>query len=111
VFSSNCASSQRTRAAAGAHLSWESSRLLSRNTLKNRKKYAKKKLEKQSSKLHALDITDEMIRAGARFSKNHLEECVVVFDGSKGVSTAASPEKHYVDGWECVRIEDGPLVI
>jgi hypothetical protein len=68
-------------------------------------------LEKQSSKLHALDITEEMIRAGARFSKNHLEECVVVFDGSKGVSTAAFPEKHYVDGWECVRIEDGPLVI
>jgi hypothetical protein len=111
VFSSNSASSQRTRAAAGAHLSWDSSRLLSRNTLKNRKKYAKKKLEKQSSKLHALDITDEMISAGARFSKKHLEDCVVVFDGGKGVSTAASPENPSLDGWECIRIDDGPLVI
>jgi hypothetical protein len=68
-------------------------------------------LKKQSSKLHSVEITDEMIRAGLRFSKKHLEDHVVVFDGGKGESTATAPDNHYVDGWECVRIDDGPLVI
>jgi hypothetical protein len=56
-------------------------------------------------------ITDEMISAGALFSKNYLEERVVVFDGGKGVQTAVAPVDPSIDVWECVRIEDGPLVI
>jgi len=111
VYSSNCPSSQRTRAAAGAHLSWTSSKLLSRNTIKNRKKYVKRKTEKQRTKLQAVDITEEMIRAGVRFSKTYLEDHVVVFDGGKAESTASSPDNSPDDGWECLRIEDGPLVI
>lgn len=111
VYSSNCPSSQRTRAAAGAHLSWTSSKLLSRNTIKNRKKYAKRKMEKQRSKLQAVDITDDMIRAGLRFSKTYLDDHVVVFDGGKVESTASSPFNSTVEGWECLRIEDGPLEI
>jgi hypothetical protein len=111
VYSSNCPSSQRTRAASGAHLSWTSSSLLSRNTIKNRKKYAKKKREKQFSRLHAVDVTDEMLRAGARFSKRYLEDHVVVFDGGKAESTVTPPDNSTIGGWECLRIKDGPLVI
>jgi hypothetical protein len=58
-----------------------------------------------------VDITEEMIRAGVRYSKTYLENHVVVFDGGKAESTASSPDNSQDDGWECLRIEDGPLVI
>ena len=109
--SKGCASSQRTRAAAGAHISWATSKLLSRNTLKNRKRYAKKKKEKQLSRLHNIVLTDEMVQAGARFSPSFLKDNIVVFDGGMESSTAGAPPDNTIQEWECIPVVDGPLVI
>ena len=109
--SKRCASSQRTRAAAGAHISWATSKLLSRNTLKNRKRYAKKKKEKQLSRLHTIVLTDEMVQAGARFSPSFLKDNIVVFDGGMESSTAGAPPDNTIQEWECIPVVDGPLVI
>jgi hypothetical protein len=111
VFSStNRVSSQRTRAAAGAYLSWSSSQLLSRNTVRNRKRAYHRKKYKLESKLDSISITSEMEGAAAIFSPTFLTENVVVFDGSVDSSTVVAPNTS-VPGWTQFSVVDGPLVV
>lgn len=111
VFSSkDGATSQRTRAAAGAHVSKSSSQLLPRITVRNRKRSAGRKRKKLASKLDTIHVTEEMERAAAQFPTSYLEDNVVVFDGGE-VSATAIPPVDPIQGWTPVSVLPGPLVI
>lgn len=102
--------SQRTRAAAGAYLHWCSSKKISRNTVRNRKKHERRKRKKQHDKLLLVTITERMNSIGAIFSNKYLKENVVVFDGGINAEATATA-KIEVPGWNCLRIDHGVLEV
>ncbi len=110
TFSSTGTLSQRMRAAAGAHLRWSSSEMVSRNTVRNRKKHARRKRKKQHDKLLVISIMEQMKSISARFSDEFLKENVVVFDGGIRREVTAKT-KIQVPGWYCLRIDGGALDI
>lgn len=71
-------SSHRTRAAAGAYVNWSTTKLLSRNTIRNRIKYFQKKVRKQREKLFFIPESKDR----RKFSVSYLKRNVVVFDGT-----------------------------
>ncbi len=110
TFSSTGTLSQRMRAAAGAHLRWSSFKMVSRNTVRNCKKHARRKRKKQHNKLLVVPITEQMKLFGARFSDKFLKENVVVFDG--GIRREATAKtKIQVPGWYCLQIDSSALEI
>jgi hypothetical protein len=108
TYSSSGVSSQRTRAAAIAHVNKQNSELLSRNTIKNRNKRKRKKGKKQSDNF--IQIQYEMMenKSSIRFTTEYLKSNVVVFDG--GLLEETSPKSNpSIPGWSCHKLKDGAL--
>jgi hypothetical protein len=107
TFSSNRGvSSQRTRAAAGAHVLKSSAKLLSRNAVKRLNRRSRRKQIKQDNDL--VNVYSPGRKVHGLYTIPFLKDNVLVFDGGDGPSTApiSNPK---VPGWCCHRIVHGEL--
>ena len=110
TFSSNTTSSQRSRAAASAHL--YKSNCMSKNRIARRRinKRCYLKEIKHADRLVRLESTEERKKIGKKYSIPFLKDNVVVFDGGKESETAPTFNSD-VQGWYCQKIKDGHLEV
>ena len=110
TFSSNAPCSQRTRAAAGAHLFKYNSTPISRITRRRNNKRRRLKEDKHAERLVTLQCTTETEKLGSRYSISFLKHNVMVFDGGTDHETAPTLNSN-VQGWCCHKIKDGNLEV
>ena len=110
TFSSNTPCSQRTRAAAGAHLLKSNCTMMHRNARRRNNKRRRLKENKQKERLILLQSTEERRNIGKNYSIPFLKNNVVVFDGGIYEETAPTYNSD-VSGWCCHKIKDGHLEV
>jgi hypothetical protein len=103
-------SSQRSRAAAGAHLFRLTSEKMSRSAMRRNRKRLHQKNKKHENNLVLLQSTKQRKEYGKKYSIKFLMEYVVVFDGGINGETAPCLNSE-VTGWCCQRIADGHLEV